>query len=128
MAAHYFGAKYFAAGFYGGSAERGGYYGAGYFGANYFRAGFYGPITIIAGDIHATLDVTEAADTLEATATVSNAIFGGGAFFRPSHRPPRLEPIHVRLDVREKPDTCEATVTLGFDPVEMDNNLLLIAA
>jgi hypothetical protein len=130
MAAYYFGSRYFAAGYFGGAAERGGYFGAGYFGANHFRAGFYGPVTITSGGINAILDATEAADTLESTTTITVVEEVDQGFGGPRHRVirPRLEPIVAVLDIRERPDTCEATATLGFDPVAMDNDLLLIAA
>lgn len=132
MRARYFASNYFAAGFFGQQQPAfSGYFGAEHFKANYFGAGFYGPVTIIsAGDIHASLDVTEAADTLESTATLSvPIIFGGVAVHRPKRiQRPQLEPIHASLYATEIGDTLEAFVTLGFDPVAMDNDLLLVAA
>ena len=86
--------------------------------------------TSASGAITCTLDVTEAADTLESTATLSvPTIFGGVAVHRPRRvQRPQLEPIHASLYATEIGDTLEAFVTLGFDPVAMDNDLLLIAA
>lgn len=126
----YFASGYFAAGFFGqAQPEFGGYFGAGYFGAGYFGAGFYGPVTL-SGAISASLDATEAADTLTSSATVSvvvQPVFGGSSRYLPFLMP-RPDPIVAHLDVTERPDTCEATATLGFDPVAMDNDLLLLAA
>ncbi len=127
----YFASGYFAAGFFGQSQpEFGGYFGSGYFGSGYFGAGFYGPVTL-SGAVTASLDATEAADTLtsSATVTVVDQPVSGGGISRPRPFPMLLhQPIIAHLDVTERPDTCEATATLGFDPVAMDNDLLLMAA
>lgn len=130
----YFGARFFASGFFSAPGEdaapaAGSYFGSRHFASNYFGAGFYGPVTL-STDISATLDATEAADTLASSATVpvqNEFVFGGGLLPRP-WQPLRFETIVAELDVKERGDTCESTATLGFDPVVMDNGWLLVAA
>lgn len=131
FASSYFGARYFASSFFAAgrvSGAGGGYFGSEYFGSYYFRAGYYRGAGIITVAISAALDVTEAADTLESTADVAAEV--GADFPGVLRRRRRIafEPIFAGLDVTEKPDTCEAFAELGFNPVEMDNSLLLIAA
>ncbi len=91
--------------------------------------GGYGKRQAVSGSISASLDATEIADSLESTATVSSRRpVSGGGFLRPRLRQRPLEPIIAHLDALERPDTLESEVTLGLNPVEMDNNLLLMAA
>ncbi len=128
MRPRYFAARYFAGRFFvavGADAE-GYYFGSRHFGANYFNAGFYGPVTLTT-DISASLDATESADTLESTASHPQVSFVGG-FSVPSMPMPRLPTIIAALVATERGDTLESTVELGFDPVAMDNDWLLVAA
>jgi hypothetical protein len=97
-----------------------------YFGSRYFAANFFAASGAASADITATLDATEAADTLVSSATlpVEEGVFGSFAVPRFFPR----DPIIADLDVMERGDTLQSTVTLGFDPVAMDNDWLLVAA
>ncbi len=76
--------------------------------------------------VHATLDVTEAADTLESVATIADA---ENISFPGRQRPPRrqLQPIIASLDVTEAADTCEAIGLVEFSAITIDNDWLLAA-
>jgi hypothetical protein len=82
--------------------------------------------------IVADLDALESGDSLQsgATATVSET-FLGGSISRPMRLPfkfPRRPTIHGDLVVKERGDSCSSIATLGPNPVDMDNDLLLVAA
>ncbi len=75
--------------------------------------------------IVADLVAVEAGDSLQSTATTA-ADFVIGTISRPI--PATLPTIRARLKVKERGDSCSSTATIGFSPVTLDNDLLLIAA
>lgn len=126
--ARYFASRFFGSRFFGveaSSGSAGGYFGASYFASRYLSARYFRQETE-AGSITASLDQTEAADSLESSAVVSQVVLTIGST-RPL-RNRRLKTITVRLEATERRDTCESLVEFGPSPIEMDNNLLLLAA
>ena len=80
----------------------------------------------VVAPITANLDALEAGDTLVSVAAIPVITIIGGL-----SRPGLLKflpTIYADLDVTERADTCISTATLGPNPVELDNNLLLLAA
>jgi hypothetical protein len=75
--------------------------------------------------IVADLGAVETGDSLQSTATIAANIVVG-TIYRPI--PAKLPTIHARLKVKERGDSCTSTATIGFSPVTLDNDLLLIAA
>lgn len=74
----------------------------------------------------ADLDAFEAGDSAQFIATVPEVITIIGGFGGPQL--PKLPPIYGDLKARERGDSCIFVATLGPNPVELDNNLLLLAS
>lgn len=107
-----------------------GFWSSWYWADTYFSKGYFGPESQ-EGDVTAVASITESGDVLFATATSdASHTFSGGSFSRPYYRPegPKLRAITASLSVQEQGDSCSATVELGPSPVDIDNNLLLMAA
>ena len=79
--------------------------------------------------IEASVDATEAADTLEASATSFTAASGLLRFVVEEEKRKRKRvPVEARLDATERGDSCEAFAEVSFAAVIADDDELMMLA